>query len=121
MEEGFNIYELIYKLGQIVVAYYLIVVGYQLVVRLITKKPKGKEQILKTKSLMVVFGSGGHTTEMLLMLEQLKVEKYKRVEFVLGHSDTWSMTKIQDFYSQRKTLDMSKVKISRIFRAREVK
>ena len=70
---------------------------------------------------MVVFGSGGHTTEMLLMLEQLKVEKYKRVEFVLGHSDNWSMTKITDFYSQRKTLDMKKVRIHRLFRAREVK
>ena len=40
---------------------------------------------------------------------------------MLGHSDTWSMTKITDFYSQRKTLDIKKVTIHRIFRAREVK
>ena len=40
---------------------------------------------------------------------------------MLGHSDTWSLTKISDFYAQRKTLDIKKVKIHRIFRAREVK
>ena len=66
-----NIYEVIYNLGMIVVSYYILVVGFLVVAKLVTKKPKGKEEILKTKSLMVVFGSGGHTTEMLLMLEQL--------------------------------------------------
>lgn len=39
---------------------------------------------LKDKSLMIVFGSGGHTTEMLMMLEQIDLSKYKRVFFVVA-------------------------------------
>ena len=43
---------------------------------------------------MVLFGSGGHTTEMLHMLDGLKVERYGQVIFIIGHSDTWSMKKV---------------------------
>ena len=46
---------------------------------------------------MVVFGSGGHTTEMLLMLQNLDIKLYQKVFFVVGHSDTWSITKINDY------------------------
>ena len=67
---------------------------------------------------MVVFGSGGHTTEMLHMLEGLKVEKYGRVVFIVGHSDKWSMTKLQSFLDESQ---LSKVTIEKLFRAREVK
>jgi len=35
-------------------------------------KPK-VERHLKHQSLMLVFGSGGHTTELLLMLESLNI------------------------------------------------
>ena len=47
---------------------------------------------LKEKSIMVIFGSGGHTTEMLLMLQNSNIfEKYGHVHFVFGHSDSWSL------------------------------
>ena len=52
---------------------------------------------LKSKTLLVIFGSGGHTTEMLLMLKTLNPKNYNNVHFVLGHSDTWSLTKINDY------------------------
>lgn len=39
---------------------------------------------------MIVFGSGGHTTEMLLMIKDINFSLYKKVTFVIGHSDTWS-------------------------------
>ena len=73
---------------------------------------------------MIVFGSGGHTTEMLLMLRSLKFETYKHVYFVLGHSDTWSSTKIEDFYLRSKNIklnDVPNLTILRLFRSREVK
>lgn len=43
---------------------------------------------------MVVFGSGGHTTEMLLMLEHIQLQLYGRVYFVIAETDTWSPKKI---------------------------
>lgn len=38
--------------------------------RLLTKRGRG---VIAEKSIMIIFGSGGHTTEMLLMLESLNV------------------------------------------------
>jgi beta-1,4-N-acetylglucosaminyltransferase len=74
---------------------------------------------------MIVFGSGGHTTEMLLMLKSINFNLYNRVFFVLGHSDTWSLTKIKDFYQKERQLDIEKqvpnLTIVRLFRSREVK
>jgi hypothetical protein len=35
---------------------------------------------------------------MLLMLQTLDTNKYGSVHFVLGHSDAWSLTKINDFF-----------------------
>lgn len=55
----------------------------------------------KDKVLLVVFGSGGHTTEMLLMLQTIDTSKYGVVHFVLGHSDTWSLTKINNFMQKQ--------------------
>jgi hypothetical protein len=59
---------------------------------------------------MVVFGSGGHTTEMLMMLETLNMSLYRRVEFVVAETDTWSMTKIQNHFAtkmQQKVKDLT--------------
>lgn len=36
------------------------------------------------QSLMLVFGSGGHTTELLLMLESLNVQEYHHVHLVVA-------------------------------------
>lgn len=72
---------------------------------------------------MLVFGSGGHTTELLLMLgKTFDPTSYKKVVFVLGHSDTWSETKIKDFFAKQGRQDLMKsVTLVRIYRSREVK
>ena len=55
---------------------------------------------LASKSVMIVFGSGGHTTEMLMMLGKTDIfEKYQHVHFVVGHSDKLSIDKIKDYYN----------------------
>jgi hypothetical protein len=93
---------------------------------------------LKDKSLMVVIGSGGHTTEMLMMLETLNVTRYGTVYFVLGHSDSWSPIKIKDFFLSKEPsqdhdhalekglnirdfLQKRGIQLHLLYRAREVK
>lgn len=53
---------------------------------------------LADKSIMVIFGSGGHTTEMLLMLESLNLSAYRHVHLIIARSDTWSLTKITSHF-----------------------
>jgi beta-1,4-N-acetylglucosaminyltransferase len=86
--------------------------------------PSKDKKNLAKKKIMIVFGSGGHTTEMLLMLKTFDFETYGQVYFVLGHSDTWSLTKIKDYFLQSKNTKVEDVKnltILRLFRSREVK
>ena len=84
---------LAYRALQALLLWYLALVAIRLVLAML-----GRKRSPKDKSLLVIFGSGGHTTEMLLMLQTLDPNKYGRVHFVIGHSDTWSLTKINDFF-----------------------
>jgi len=62
--------------------YYLAALAYWVVTQKIRGGAEGKRDVVKTKKLMVVFGSGGHTTEMLLMLtkqNKFSFDKYKEV------------------------------------------
>lgn len=76
---------------------------------------------------MIVFGSGGHTSEMLMMLEKLQTEKYGRVYFVIAMSDTWSQRKINDYFlnhvehKRDLTTDAGNIEIVKLYRSREVK
>lgn len=86
--------------------------------------PKTQQRDLRTKKLMIVFGSGGHTTEMLLMLKKFDFTSYKHVYFVLGHSDTWSATKIHDYFLKSRDVkleSLANLTILRLYRSREVK
>ena len=72
--------------------------------RSVNANETNKAMKLKEKAVMIVFGSGGHTSEMLMMLKpdtkrkQTSIfERYGKVYFVIGHSDTWSLRKIKDF------------------------
>lgn len=86
-------------------------------------------QPLSEKTLMIIFGSGGHTTEMLLMLESLNVQNYRHIYLIIARSDTWSLTKITEHFKtkMKHPIDLTnaetkkKVSIWRVFRAREVK
>jgi len=88
-----------------------------------TKRP------LKEKSIMIVFGSGGHTTEMLLMLEKINIEAYFKVHLIIAKTDTWSLTKITEHFKTKmknpisidKLDKKSPITIWRVYRAREVK
>ena len=78
------------------------------------------------KSLMLVFGSGGHTTELLLMLENLNVAGFAHVHILVAQTDTWSMTKIKthclkNFKHPFDIENTPNVTVWRVKRAREVK
>lgn len=59
-------------------------------------------------SLMIVLGSGGHTAEMLYMLQNYDFGKYKKVYFVLGDNDTMSVNKTKLFMQKNKVKKASK-------------
>lgn len=112
-----------------IVYYYCLALGVLLLRKVFSSGKKSRVETLKEKKLMLVFGSGGHTTELLLMLtktNQFEFSKYRQVQFVIGHSDTWSLTKIRDFLSRGKPgfdleRDVPNLRIERLFRSREVK
>ena len=52
---------------------------------------------------MVVLGSGGHTTEMLQLLEELDTERYAPVIYVVADSDTTSIPRLQKYIREGNT------------------
>ena len=117
MENILSLKELAYKIVTALVYFLLAYYSAAILCNYVYRRNR-KQKTLKERTLMVVFGSGGHTTEMLHMLKGLKVEKYGHVCFVIGHSDTWSLTKLSSFMPEA---ELSKVTLVRLYRAREVK
>ncbi|XP_054421063.1 UDP-N-acetylglucosamine transferase subunit ALG14 homolog isoform X3 [Pteronotus mesoamericanus] len=78
----------------------------------------------KSVSLMVVAGSGGHTTEMLRLLERLS-SAYSPRHYVVADTDEFSAQKIHSFEQSRAERDptatASAYYIHRIPRSREVR
>ena len=75
----------------------------------------GKGERVKT---MVYFGSGGHTAEMIRLLQGLNLDKYSPIIFAIGHTDITSIDKVRG----SKITDMERrANWLRIFRNREVK
>ena len=107
---------------------YIILSYYALAILLVVIPNKfgttALQRELSAKKLMIVFGSGGHTTEMLLMLKKFDFQSYKHVYFVLGHSDTWSATKIHDYFLKSRDVKLENIAnltVLRLYRSREVK
>ncbi|KAI8997032.1 oligosaccharide biosynthesis protein Alg14-like protein [Pilobolus umbonatus] len=65
----------------------------------------------------IFLGSGGHTTEMLQLIQSLDPQIYNNRHYILTHTDTLSELKAIDYERTRKTGTYT---ISKIPRAREV-
>jgi beta-1,4-N-acetylglucosaminyltransferase len=106
---------------QLLLVYYSLIITFNTLRRYMLEERDG----LAAKKLMIVFGSGGHTTEMLLMLKRIKFDSYQSVTFIIGHSDTWSLQKVKDFFTKAHNgidvISRHDVKIVRLFRSRQVK
>lgn len=76
----------------------------------------------KQKSIMIVLGSGGHTGELLLMLQKLDLKKFSNIFFVSSHNDVRSDGKAKEVLKLNE-LDESiknKIKFYKIHRSRNV-
>lgn len=72
----------------------------------------------RSKTIMIVLGSGGHTGELLIMIKKLDLKKFSKIFFVYSHNDTSSANKIKeninvDFYKD-------KIETIQIYRSRNV-
>ena len=71
---------------------------------------------------LIVYGSGGHTTEMLKLIKNLNIERYSPMTFILAQTDVHSEGKIRS--SKFKYIDpnnSNKIEWIHIPRSREVK
>uniref|UniRef100_A0A803VLY0 Calponin n=1 Tax=Ficedula albicollis TaxID=59894 RepID=A0A803VLY0_FICAL len=86
---------------------------------LLGRRPRGRRT--PPFSLLVVAGSGGHTTEILRLLSFLS-ESYSPRYYVLADSDKMSEAKIRSFEQKRaETFSKSQFSLDRIPRSREVR
>ena len=90
------LYSLFSIAWKIILTYYVA----QIIRLLIFKRYKNND----SKSIMLIFGSGGHTTEMLMLFKNFNFEQYSKnkIHFVLAKTDTTSKAKILDYIQQNK-------------------
>src|SRR5689334_11511824 len=63
------------------------------------------------KSIMIVLGSGGHTGELLTMLQKLDLNKFYQIFFVFSHNDVRSEGKAKEVLNIDKLSEAIKNKI----------
>jgi beta-1,4-N-acetylglucosaminyltransferase len=79
-----------------------------------------KDSKTSTRSVMCIFGSGGHTTEMILLIKNLgSLPQFGPFHFVLSHSDETSVSKIKT--SNLSVLEKSNIDWHIVHRSREVR
>ena len=92
------------------VFYFIIMFGLKLI-RIYLFKSK--------KSIMIILGSGGHTGEILLMIQKLDFNKFSACYFVSSHNDKNSENKAKESI-QINNFPNTKFHFLKIYRARNV-
>jgi len=62
---------------------------------------------LATKRMIIVLGSGGHTTEMVAMIKNIDIKFYYRITFMISEGDRFSKHKIEKSFRKHKEFDLS--------------
>ena len=76
--------------------------------------------LLKSKkTIMIILGSGGHTSEILLMIKKLNFSKFSSCYFVISHNDKNSENKAKELIPKDKYKN-TKFIFLKIYRARNV-
>lgn len=99
----------VFLLLKLFLMYYLIVFPLKLIRRLYNSK---------SKSLMIVLGSGGHTAEIVTMLKKLDFNKFVKIFFVHSHNDANSVKKLQEHFDLQKY--QQQIQILSLYRSRQV-
>jgi hypothetical protein len=94
------IWNLILNLLYLFAGYYLTRVSYVFISGKLNKSASNK------KTMMLIFGSGGHTTELLMTFKNFDFTQWQKIYFVKAETDITSENKIKDYVSTNKvTLD----------------
>jgi beta-1,4-N-acetylglucosaminyltransferase len=101
--------EYAFFLFKLILIYYLILFPLKLFRRLYNSK---------SKSIMIVLGSGGHTAEILTMLKKLDFNKFSKIFFVHPHNDVNSVKKLQEQFNLQ--IFQDKIQILSLYRSRQV-
>lgn len=96
------------------IAIIFLIRGFYLIIFVNGSKTKKTEKLKQAKTL-IVLGSGGHTTEILRIVQKLNLEKYSPRVYVKADSDTISSKKVKEFEKSK-----NNYKIIEISRSREV-
>ncbi len=81
-----------------------------------------KSQKSYPKTIMIIFGSGGHTSEILMIIKDFNFNEYEKIYFLKASSDVTSQQKFEAYLKQNDlNIDMRKVIWIDIPRSREVK
>eukprot|EP00826_Nyctotherus_ovalis_P050343 TRINITY_DN6159_c0_g1_i4.p1 TRINITY_DN6159_c0_g1~~TRINITY_DN6159_c0_g1_i4.p1 ORF type:complete len:154 (-),score=8.70 TRINITY_DN6159_c0_g1_i4:367-768(-) len=74
----------------------------------------------QSKSLMVIFGSGGHTAEMKRLLSPLDFSRFSSIVCIVANTDTLSQATTMGYFKEQGK-DTAKLEWKNIPRSREVK
>lgn len=100
---------ILYLFVKLILLYYVILIPVKIFRKIYHKK---------SKSIMIVLGSGGHTAEILTMLKKLDFNKFCKIFFVHSHNDTNSVRKLQEQFDLDKY--KRKIEILSLYRSRQV-
>lgn len=99
----------------------VLVIGLSVCLPVFRQGPRKNPHPDKPLSTMVVWGSGGHTAEMLRLLQTMNTSKFSPWYFVLADTDKHSAAKIEKWSHRLPKGMLLNVEWLRIPRAREVK
>jgi len=94
---------------------HVLVIRLSLCLPCFRRKAKRRVDSVQPIKTAIVFGSGGHTTEMAMLLRSVSVDHYRPIHCVLAASDTTSLSRLQGVQL------LSDASWHKIHRSREVK
>lgn len=94
---------------------HVLVIRLSLCLPCFRRKAKRRVDSIQPIKTAIVFGSGGHTTEMAMLLRSVSVDHYRPIHCILAASDTTSLSRLQGVQL------LSDASWHKIHRSREVK
>lgn len=101
--------------ASVVLLMHVLVVRLSLCLPCFRRKVRRRVDRIHPINTAIVFGSGGHTTEMAMLLQYVSIHQYRPIHCILAASDTTSLSRLQGVQV------LSEARWHTIHRSREVK
>lgn len=101
--------------ASVVLLMHVLVVRLSLCLPCFRRKVRRRVDRIHPIKTAIVFGSGGHTTEMAMLLRYVSIYQYRPIHCILAASDTTSLSRLQGVQV------LSEARWHTIHRSREVK